>query len=31
MLTNIQGHFHKVYSYLKALLTDHHKVSAMCS
>jgi len=31
MLTNIQGHIHKVYSYLQTLLTDHHKVSALCS
>jgi len=31
MLNNIPAHNHTVYSYLQALLTDRHKVSALCS
>jgi len=31
MLNNIPTHNHTVYSYLQALLTDCHKVSALCS
>jgi len=31
MLNNIQTHNHTVYSYLQALLTDRHKVSALYS
>jgi len=31
MLNNIPAHNHTLYSYLQALLTDRHKVSALCS
>jgi len=31
MLNNIQKHTHTVYSHLQALLTDHHKLSAIYS
>jgi len=31
MLNNIPAHNHTVYSYLQALLTDRHKLSALYS
>jgi len=31
MLNNIPVHNHTVYSYLQALLTERHKVSALCN
>jgi len=31
MKNNIPAHNHTVYSYLQALLTDRHTVSALCS
>jgi len=31
MINNIPAHNHTVYSYLQALPTDRHKVSALCS
>jgi len=30
-MNNNQAHNHTVYSYWQALLTDRHKVSALCS
>jgi len=31
MLNNIPANNHTVYSYWQALLTDRHKVSALCN